>query len=435
MLLAAPAGLSMTALRKPMDARVPSQEPDTRFSRKIAQRKPVWPWLLLAMVAVAAVLVWREPWKQRSPTGGLSPGGPASAAVQSVAVATVAKGDMPITLVSLGTVTPLATVTVKSQISGYLTEIHFHEGQMVKKGDLLVQIDPRPYEAALGQYEGQLEKDQALLDNARLDLERYRRLNKQDSISKQTVDTAEATVRQYEGTVHADQAQVDTQKLNLIYCRIISPVEGRVGLRQVDVGNYVTASDTNGVVVVTQLEPISAVFTLPEDSLRPLMKRLRAGAHLNATAYDRTNVEKLADGVLDTVDNQIDTTTGTVKLRALFPNADDILFPNQFVNIRLLLDTLRDAILVPASAVQTGTPGTFVYLVNPNNTVSVRKIQTGASADGRVAVLSGLAVGDSVVVDGIDHLSDGAAITIPAAANKEKSASSPQEPGAGVGQP
>lgn len=344
------------------------------------------------------------------------PGGPPGQSVQSVGIATAAKGDIPITLTSLGTVTSLATVTVKSQISGYLTEIHFREGQTVKKGDLLVQVDPRSYEASLAQYQGTLEKDQALLDNARVDLERYQKLIKQDSTSKQTVDTAAATVRQYEGTVRADQAQVDTQKLNLIYCRIVSPVDGRVGLRQVDVGNYVTASDTSGIVVVTQIVPMSVIFTLPEDSLRPLLKRLQTGAQLSVIAYDRTGTDKLAEGVLDTVDNQIDTTTGTVKLRALFANADGSLFPNQFVNVTLLLDTLHDVLTVPTTAVQTGTPGTFVYLANADNTVSLRKITTGASADGRIAVLSGLNDGDKVVVDGIDHLSDGAKIRIPAAA-------------------
>lgn len=344
------------------------------------------------------------------------PGGFSSQSAQSVAVAAAAKGDIPVRLTSLGTVTSLATVTVKSQISGYLTEIHFREGQMVKKGDVLVQVDPRSYEALLAQYQGTLDKDQALLDNARLDLERYQRLIKQDSTSKMTVDTQAATVRQYEGTVRADQAQVDTQKLNLEYCRIVSPVNGRVGLRQVDVGNYVTASDTDGIVVVTQIEPISVVFTLPETSLRQLTKRLRAGAKISVAVYDQANIEKLADGTLDAVDNQISTTTGTVKLRAAFDNADGTLFPNQFVNVMVRLDTLHDAITVPTTAVQSGTPGTFVYLANADNTVSLRKVTTGPSADGRIAVLSGLAEGDKVVVDGADRLSDGAKIGIPAAA-------------------
>ncbi|MDQ0394049.1 MdtA/MuxA family multidrug efflux RND transporter periplasmic adaptor subunit [Labrys monachus] len=361
-------------------------------------------------IAVAAVIVWREPWKQGVP------GGPLGQSVPSVGVATTASGDVPIWLPSLGTVTSLATVTVKSQISGYLTAIRFHEGDMVKKGDLLAQVDQRPYEALLAQYQGQLEKDQALLDNARLDFQRYQRLIKQDSTSKQTVDTAEATVREYEGTVRADQAQIDTERINIAYCRIVSTVDGRAGLRQVDVGNYVTASDTAGIVVVAQTTPISVVFTLPEDNIRPLMKRLQAGAKLGVVAYDRASTEKLAEGVLDAVDSEIDTTTGTVKLRALFPNADGGLFPNQFVNVTLLLDTLRNAVVVPNRAVQTGTPGTFVYRLNGDDTVSLRKIATGPSANGMTAVVSGLSPGDRVVVDGIDNLSDGAKVNIPAPA-------------------
>lgn len=380
-------------------------------SAKHATRRRIWPWLLLLVAVVAAAIVWRQPWKH-SPGG--RPGGAPGQAAQSVGVAVATRGDIPITLTSLGTVTSLATVTVKSQISGYLTEVHFQEGQTVKKGDLLAQVDPRPYEALLAQYQGQLAKDQALLDNARLDLARYQRLIAQDSTSKQTVDTAAATVRQYEGTVRADQAQVETEKLNLNYCRIVAPVDGRVGLRQVDAGNYVTASDSDGIVVVTQTTPISVVFTLPEDSIRPLMKRLQAGAKLTVVAFDRASTEKLAEGVFDSVDSQIDTTTGTVKLRALFASADGSLFPNQFVNVALQLDTLRNVVTVPTAAIQTGTPGTFVYRVNADNTVSLRKITTGASADGRIAVLSGVEQGDQLVVDGADHLSDGAAVSVPA---------------------
>lgn len=395
-----------------MDTRVEfPQEVDVAARPKKARTRRAWAWLLLVVIIFAALIVWRQPWKQ----GGMGPpGGSMDQSVQSVAVATATKGDIPIRLTSLGTVTSLATVTVKSQISGYLTEIHFREGQMVKKGDLLALVDSRPYEALLAQYHGQLEKDQALLDNARLDLERYQRLIKQDSTSKQTVDTAAATVRQYEGIVRSDQAQVETQKLNIAYCRIVSPIDGRVGLRQVDAGNYVSASDTSGIVVVTQIEPISVVFTLPEDSLRQVIKRLKAGVQLSVAAYDRTYTEKLAEGVLDAVDNQVDTTTGTVKLRAEFANADGSLFPNQFVNITLLLDILHDVLTVPTTAVQTGMQGTFVYLANADNTVSLRKITTGASADGRIAVLSGLKEGDKVVVDGADHLSDGAKISVPA---------------------
>ncbi|WP_408583427.1 MdtA/MuxA family multidrug efflux RND transporter periplasmic adaptor subunit [Paraburkholderia tropica] len=394
----------------------PVREPhETRSQR----RRRVWPWALLLLGVAAGALFALRPHAPGAggppgfPGGPGGPGGPMGGMAQSVGVATAATGDVPVRLSSLGTVTSLATVTVKSQISGYLQSIDFREGQHVKKGDVLAQVDSRQYEVLLKQYQGQVVKDKALLDNARLDLARYQRLAKTDSVSQQTLDTAEATVREYEGTVLTDQAQVDAEKLNLTYCRIVSPVDGRVGLRQVDVGNYVTASDTDGVVVVTETDPISVVFTLPEDDLGRLNKRLASGARLQVTAYDRSGEEKLADGVLDTVDNQIDTTTGTVKLRALFKNADGALFPNQFVNISLLLDTLHGAVTIPSEAVQTGTPGTFVYRVNDNQTVSLRKVRVGASANGRTAVLAGLAAGDRLVVDGADHLSDGAKIREP----------------------
>jgi multidrug efflux system membrane fusion protein len=330
---------------------------------------------------------------------------------QAVGVATVQKGEMPVVLSGLGTVTPLATVTIRSQVSGYLTQVGFREGQTVKAGDFLAQIDVRPYEALLAQYQGQLLRDQALLQNARLDLVRYQTLNRQDSISKQNVDTQAATVKQYEGVVASDQAQIDQQKLNISYGRITSPVEGRVGLRQIDQGNYVTAAST-GIVVVTQLHPISVLFTLPETVLSRVMDRLRAGATLPVRVFDRSDTTEIARGTLDTVDNQIDVTTGTVKLRALFPNKDDRLFPNQFVNARLDVDTVRDAALVPAAAVLRGTPGTYVYLMTAEDKVAVRPIEIGESDGVRTVVTKGLAVGDRVVVDGTDRLKDGAQVRV-----------------------
>jgi multidrug efflux system membrane fusion protein len=320
---------------------------------------------------------------------------------------------MPITLSGLGTVTPLASVTVRSQLSGYLTSVAFREGQMVHKGDVLATIDPRLYQAALVQYQGQLQRDQALLRNAQIDLARYQKLTTQDSISRQTTDTAASTVHQYEGTVKSDQGLVDTQQVNLDYSRITAPVDGRVGLRQVDVGNYVTASDTNGIVVLTQLQPISVLFTLPEASLPALTRRLRTGAKLTVTAMDRTNQTALATGTLDAVDNQVDTTTGTVKLRALFANDDDGLFPNQFVNALLLVDTIRGAPLLPVAAVQQGNTGPFVYRLGADNKVAVQAIQTGAGDGTSVVVSSGLKAGDKVVVDGADRLKDGAAVVVP----------------------
>lgn len=339
----------------------------------------------------------------------------------------MATGDMPVTLTQLGTVTPLATVTVKTQISGYLVQVAFKEGQMVTKGDFLAQIDPRPYQVALEQAQAQLAKDQALLKNAQLDLQRYNTLVAQNSIAKQTRDTQVSLVAQYEATVKADQAQIDAQKLNLTYCRIISPVTGRVGLRQVDPGNYVQTSDPNGIVVVTQLQPISVIFTLPEDNLPEVMKRVRAGASLPVTAFDRTGSTELATGKLDTVDNQIDTTTGTVKLRAIFDNDQDALFPNQFVNVKLLVNTLHDADIVPNAALQRGAPGTFVYVVKPENTVGVQKVKPGPSDGQRIAILSGLEPGENVVIDGADRLRDGAKITVAPAEPGAPAAAPPQD--------
>jgi multidrug efflux system membrane fusion protein len=334
----------------------------------------------------------------------------------SVAVATVTKADLPIVLLALGTVTPLSTVTVKSQINGYLTEVAFREGQMVHKGDFLAQIDPRPYEVNLSQYQGQLMKDQALLRNAQLDLGRYQRLIAGDSISHQTVDTAAATVRQYQGMVQSDQAQVDMQSLNLIYCHIVAPTDGLLGLRQVDAGNYVQASDTNGLVLITQLQPISVIFTVPQTRLDAILKRRSAGATLPVTAYDSDDASSLATGTLETIDNQVDTSTGTVKLRALFSNRDSALFPNQFVNAHILVDTLHDVLTVPTAAIRRGMPGTYVYLVKADDTVAMSVITTGAANDGRTMVLSGLSPGDRVVVDGIDRLNDGMKVSIAHAA-------------------
>ena len=286
---------------------------------------------------------------------------------------------MPIELSGLGTVTPLATITVQTQISGLLMEEGFQEGQHVTKGDFLAQIDPRPYQVALEQAQAQLAKDQAALADAELDLARYKKLVAQNSIASQTLDTQTAAVGQDKAQVLLDQAQIDTQKLNLVYCHIISPVTGRVGLRQVDPGNYVTPTSlSNGIVVVTQLQPISVIFTLPEDNLPAVLKQLHAGATLQATAYDRSGTTKLDTGRLETIDNQIDTTTGTVKLRAIFDNPNELLFPNQFVNVQLLVDTLPNADLVPNAAIQRGAPGTFVYLVKPDNTVAAQPVTLGS---------------------------------------------------------
>jgi len=364
-------------------------------------------WVLLAVAIIAAaVWYWPRPESQPKTAGRSQFGGPVP-----VALATVQKGDMPVTLTGLGTVTPLATVTVKTQISGYLTEVAFQEGQMVKKGDFLAQIDPRPYQVALEQAEGQLAKDQALLKNAQLDLQRYNTLVAQNSIARQTRDTQVSLVGQTQAAIKTDQAQVDAQKLNLVYAHIISPVTGRVGLRQVDAGNYAQTSDPNGIVVVTQLQPISVIFTLPEDNLPPVMKQVKAGGILPVTAYDRTGAIALGKGRLETVDNQIDTTTGTVKLRAIFDNEQETLFPNQFVNVQLLVDTLHDTDIVPVSAIQHGAPGAFVYVVKSDQTAAVQKVKLGPSDGQHIAVLDGLQPGAKVVVDGSDRLREGAKVT------------------------
>jgi multidrug efflux system membrane fusion protein len=335
----------------------------------------------------------------------------------AVAVAAAVKGDMPVTIPALGTITPLATVTVRTQISGQLTQVAFKEGQMVHQGDFLAQIDPRPYQAALDQARGNLARDQALLANARVDLARYQGLVAEDSIAKQQLDTQVALVAQYEGTVVGDQAQIETAQLNLQYAHIVSPVSGRVGLRLVDAGNYVTPGDANGLVVVTQLQPITAIFPVPEDNAASIVKRLHDGANLTVSAFDRTNTSKLAEGTLLTADNQIDPTTGTIKLRAEFRNQDGLLFANQFVNIELLLDVLHDQIIIPSAAVHRGAPNgvasTFVYLVGPQSTVSVHPVTLGAVDGERVAVPAGLSVGDVVVTEGGDRLRDGAAVVLP----------------------
>jgi multidrug efflux system membrane fusion protein len=289
-------------------------------------------------------------------------------------------------------------------------KVLFSEGQIVRAGDLLAEIDPRTYDAQLKQAEGQMARDQALLSNALIDLERYRVLFAQDSVAKQLLDTQEALVRQYEGTVKVDQAAVDTAKLQLVYCRITAPISGRLGLRLVDPGNIVHAGDASGLVVITQLQPIGVVFAIPEDSLQPVMQKLRAGNKLAVDAYDRSDKVKLASGTLLTVDNQIDPTTGTVKLKAQFENEENNLFPNQFANVHMLLDVKRDATIVPVAAIQRGTPGTFVYVVKPDNTVTVRVVKPGPTQGDNVSIETGLEPGEQVVVDGADKLREGAKV-------------------------
>jgi multidrug efflux system membrane fusion protein len=338
----------------------------------------------------------------------------------AVSVATATSGDIQLRIPALGTVTPLATITVRTQISGVMQKILFTEGQLVHQGDSLAQIDPRPYEAAVQQMQGNLRRDQALLADAKLDLKRYEGLVKEDSIAVQQLDTQKALVDQYVGTIESDEGQLKTAQVNLIYTHIIAPATGRVGLRQVDQGNYVTPGDANGIVVINQLQPITVIFAIPEDNVSALVQKLNVGAAMKVEAYDRSNSAKLADGKLLTVDNEIDVTTGTIKLRAQFANTDGLLFPNQFVNIQLLQELVQNQIIIPNAAVRRGAPNgvvsTFVYVVKPDSTVSVRPMTLGVVDGERVAVTAGLAAGEVVVTEGGDRLRDGAQVLLPGAA-------------------
>jgi multidrug efflux system membrane fusion protein len=340
----------------------------------------------------------------------------AGAQVVPVLTAKAQAGDINDYLTGLGTVTPINTVSIKSRVDGQLMRVSYREGQMVRAGELLAEIDPRPFQVQLEQAEGQLARDQALLNNAQADLERYKLLFAEDSVPKQQLDTQQSLVRQDEAVIKTDQAQVDTAKLQLTYCRIIAPVGGRVGLRLVDAGNMVHASDANALVVITQLQPITVLFTIAEGSLPPVLAKLKAGAHLTVEAYNQEGKQKLATGTLLTVDNQIDPTTGTVKLKAEFANADGSLFPNQFVNARLLVDMIQNTVLVPNAAIQHSPRSAYVYVVKPDSSVDARNVEVKLTEGEQSAISTGLTAGETVVIDGIDKLQPGAKVSVRAPA-------------------
>jgi multidrug efflux system membrane fusion protein len=395
-----------------MDERVDRTKTETLpLSRPAPRRRWLWLVLLLLVVGIGGEVLYHA----RQAPQPAAKGGAGGTPPQPVGAASVDQGDIRVVLNELGTVTSLANVTVKTQIGGQLMSEGFQEGQLVKKGDFLAQVDDRPYQVALEKDQGQLAHDQGLLDQAQSDLKRFETLGRQDSIAQQQVSDQRYLVQQFQGTVKADQGVIDNDKLNIAYCHIVSPVTGRVGLRQVDPGNYVQTSDTTGIVIVTQLDPISVIFTVAQDNLPDIMQRLGTGATLSVDAYDRTNSTKLASGQVIAVDNQINTTTGTINMRASFDNPKNVLFPSQFVNARLLVDTLHNVTRVPVAAVQQGAPGAFVYVINANNTVSVKPIKVGPTDGPLEQVISGLTPGERVVTDGTDRLRDGAKVTVPAA--------------------
>ncbi len=392
----------------PVIAAAPVATPASR------RRAAVWIALVLVVLAAIAGALWYGWPAGGAPQGGVAGRGRPDMAGRPLPVvaAPARKGSIDVYLTGLGTVTPRNTVVVRSRVDGQLVRVAFKEGDVVKAGDLLAEIDPRPFQVQLQQAQGQLAKDQALLANAKVDLERYRTLLAQDSIERQKVDTQESLVRQYQATIEADQGAVDNAKLQLAYSRITAPISGRVGLRQIDPGNMIHASDQNGLVVITQISPTTVVFTLPEDAVPRVMKRLASGEAIAVDAFDRDNKVKLAIGRLITIDNQIDPTTGTVKLKAEFPNADGALFPNQFVNVRMGVETRTDATLVPTAAIQRGAPGTFVFAVNDDRSVSVKPVKVGPAQGETTAVDSGIDAGTLVVVDGADKLREGSKVEL-----------------------
>ena len=380
-----------------------------------------WLWVLIAGLIALGVWYFRgsrttsEAANSSAPAApgrgrGGAGGGTGSFSVP-VVVASALHGDLPVYFNGLGTVTAFNTVTVHSRVDGQLVQVAFREGQFVHEGDLLVQIDPRPFQVQLEQAEGQLAKDQAQRKDAQVNFERFQLLFDEGVIPKQQLDTQGALVGQFDGAIKSDQSQIDNAKLQLVYCRITAPISGRVGLRLVDPGNIVHAVDTNGIVVITQLQPIAVLFSLPQDQLPQVNAKLRSGVQLNVEAYDRDDTQKIATGKLLTIDNQIDTTTGTYKLKSVFDNKDNSLFPNQFVNVHLLVDTMHNLTIVPASAIQRGPQGTYVYAVGGDNTVKIHTVTVALTTATSVGLSGGINAGDVVVIDGQDKLQDGSKVT------------------------
>ncbi|MDH0630967.1 MdtA/MuxA family multidrug efflux RND transporter periplasmic adaptor subunit [Pseudomonas mosselii] len=373
--------------------------------------------LILLLVALLAWWLWPAATVHKEGGGkglgmGGRPGFGASTEAVPVRVEPVRVGDFPLYYKALGTVTATNTVNVRSRVAGELVKVHFKEGQQVKAGDLLAEIDPRSYRIALQQAEGTLAQNQAQLKNAQVDLARYKGLYAEDSIAKQTLDTAEAQVGQFQGLVKTNQAQVNEARLNLEFTQIRAPISGRVGLRQLDLGNLVAANDTTALVIITQTQPISVAFTLPETQLDTVLARYRSGASLPVEAWDRGDQKLQSTGVLGSLDNQIDVATGTLKFKGTFQNTDHALFPNQFVNVRLLADTLKQVVLAPAAAIQFGNDGTFAYVVNAENTINVRKLKVGASDGENTVIVEGLAAGERLVLEGTDRLREGTKVDV-----------------------
>lgn len=393
-----------------------------------------WMWPIVIVIAIVAGLGYWHAQKPDAPSGQHASGQQRKAgggrpgmrgALAPVQAATAVSAAVPRYLSGLGTITAANTVTVRSRVDGQLMALHFQEGQQVKAGDLLAEIDPSQFKVALAQAEGQLARDKATLANARRDLARYQQLSKTNLVSRQELDAQQALVNETLGTLKADEAAVASAQLQLTWSRITAPIDGRVGLRQVDIGNQISSGDTNGIVVLTQTHPVDVLFTLPESDIATIVQAQKAGKTLTVEAWDRTNTQKLSTGTLLSLDNQIDATTGTIKLKGRFENQDDALFPNQFVNTRMLVDTQQDAIVIPTAALQMGNDGHFVWVLNSDNKVSKHTVTTGIQDSEKVVITAGLSAGDRVVTDGIDRLTEGASVEVVDAHNAQ--AETPKE--------